>query len=98
MAAQRPDSAVPVDDLGEPRFERPCAKLTIAEVAAERAGHQHRGFGHADHREVEQLARAAEARIAEGGDDGRIEGAAPFRQHLQHAWRLPMAASARVAM
>ncbi len=70
----------------------------MREAPAERAGHQHRGFGHADDGEVEQLARAAQAGIAEGGDDGGIEGAAPLRQHLESMRAEPMAASARVAM
>ena len=92
-AARQP---VPGDDLGEPRLER-LGEAHDAEGAAERAGDQHRRLGHADHREIEQLARAAESRIAERGADRGIEGAALLRQHLEQT-ALPIAASARVAM
>ena len=46
---------------------------------------------------VEQLARAAQAGIAERGDDGGIEGAA-LSASISSITALPIAASARVAM
>ena len=74
---------MPGDDLGKPRLQR-LGEAHDGEGAAERAGDQHRRLRHANHREVEQLARATEAGIAERRDDGGIERAALLCQHFQH--------------
>ena len=54
------------------------------ELAAEHAGRQHRRLRHADDGDVEQLARAEQAGIAEGGDDGAVGPAVMLGQHLEH--------------
>ena len=52
------------------------------ELSAKHAGCQHRRLGDADHRKIEQFARAEEARIAEGRKDRGVKPLG-FREHLK---------------
>jgi hypothetical protein len=61
--------AVHLDAVLIPRLQG-LGERHDGELAAEHAGRQHRRLRHADDGDVEQLARAEQAGVAEGGDDG----------------------------
>ena len=70
MAAQRPDRPCQAT-ISANHGSSALAKLTMAKVRPSVQATQHRGLRHADDGKVEQLARAAQAGIAEGGDRWR---------------------------
>jgi len=71
----------------------------MAKERPQHAGREHSPLRPCRHGKIEQLARAAQAGIAEGGDDGpRRFRRVSSRQHLPSTATAPTAASARVAM
>ena len=73
--------AVHRDAVAIPPAER-ARESDDEELSAEHARCQHRRLGDADHRKIEQFARAEQARIAEGRKDRRVKPLR-FGQHLK---------------
>ena len=82
MPAHLPVEPVHVHAFLIPGTERPC-ECHDGEAPPQHAGSQHRGFSHADNRNIEEFARAEKARITERGDDGGVVVFVALRQHLK---------------
>ena len=96
MAAHRPDSPCQAT-ISANHGSSALAKLTMAKVRPSMQATSIAASAMPTTGKVEQLARAAQAGIAERGDDGRIE--LPRRSaSISSMTALPIAASARVAM
>ena len=73
---------VHVDAFLVPGAER-SRECDDGEAPPQHASREHRRFGHADNRNIEQLARPEETRIAERGDDGGVVVLVAIREHLE---------------